>query len=44
MSDAYDPLDYENLARSVVSALLENEPQVLPPPEPFTGAGVYAIY
>lgn len=39
----YDPLDYENLARSVVDALLTAEPVSLPP-ERFVGAGVYAIY
>ena len=41
---AYDPLDYENLARSVVEALLGGPEQPLPPSEPFEGAGVYAIY
>ena len=44
MSDAYDPLNYENLARSVVTALLENPLHPLPPKERFAGAGVYAIY
>lgn len=44
MRDAYDPLDYTNLARSVVSALLENQPVPLAPPAPFEGSGVYAIY
>lgn len=41
---AYDPLDYENLARSVVEALLGGPEQPLPPTEPFEGAGVYAVY
>jgi hypothetical protein len=41
---AYDPLDYENLAKSVVQALLAGPPGPLPPPEPFEGSGVYAIY
>ena len=41
---AYDPLDYENLARSVVDALLTAEEESLPPSETFEGAGVYAIY
>ena len=40
----YDPLDYENLARSVVEKLFDQEPGPLPPPVPFGGAGVYAIY
>jgi hypothetical protein len=39
----YDPLDYENLARSVVDALMGQELQSLPPAA-FSGAGVYAIY
>lgn len=41
---AYDPLDYENLARSVVTALLESASTALPPAEQFSGAGVYALY
>lgn len=41
---AYDPLDYENLARSVVQALLGGPEGPLPPSEAFEGAGVYAIY
>ncbi len=44
MSDAYDPLDYENLAKSVVGALLGNPLEPLPPSEGFSGVGVYAIY
>ncbi len=44
MSKAYDPLDYENLARSVVTALLELPPTALPPDEKFSGSGVYALY
>ncbi len=42
--DAYDPLSYENLARSVVGALMEREPEGLPPGQPFAGPGVYALY
>jgi hypothetical protein len=41
---AYDPLDYENLARSVVQALLAGPDEPLPPHEVFEGSGVYAIY
>ncbi len=41
---AYDPLDYENLARSVVQALLGGPDQPLPPRESFEGSGVYALY
>ena len=44
MDRVYDPLDYENLARSVVTALLEKSPGPIPPKEDFIGAGVYAIY
>jgi hypothetical protein len=44
MADPYDPLSYDNLARSVVGALLHNEPEPLPPAESFRGCGVYAIY
>ncbi|MFH0777990.1 MAG: Eco29kI family restriction endonuclease [Candidatus Eisenbacteria bacterium] len=40
----YDPLDYGNLARSVVRALLAGPEVTLPPSEPFEGAGAYAIY
>jgi len=42
--EAYDPLSYENLARSVVGALMEREPEALPPAQPFAGPGVYALY
>ena len=41
---AYDPLDYDNLARSVVDALLAAEQAASPPSETFEGAGVYAVY
>jgi len=44
MEDAYDPLDYSNLAKSVVTALLEKPPEPLPPDKLFPGAGVYAVY
>lgn len=40
----YDPLDYANLAKSVVDTLMEQAVGQLPPPEEFDGAGVYAIY
>lgn len=42
MNEPYDPLDYENLARSVVNALLAQAPAPLP--LDVAGAGVYAIY
>lgn len=44
MAEAYDPLDYENLARSVVNALLQSGCAALPPTESFAGSGVYALY
>ena len=44
MDAPYDPLDYDNLAHSVVRALLETPPAELPPAEAFTGSGVYALY
>jgi len=40
----YDPLNYDNLARNVVSALLDRQPEALPPPEAYDGSGVYALY
>jgi len=40
----YDPLDYDNLAKSVVQALLSGPNEPLPPTDSFEGAGVYAIY
>ncbi len=39
----YDPLNYDNLARSIVRALLDRSPEPLVP-DPFPGPGVYAIY
>ena len=39
----FNPLDKRNLGESVADALLETDAQPLPP-EPFIGAGVYALY
>ncbi len=39
----YNPLDKQHLAESAANALLKQEPETLPP-EPFEGAGIYAIY
>lgn len=39
----YNPLDKQHLAESAARALLKQEPEPLPP-EPFEGAGIYAIY
>lgn len=44
MDAPYDPLDYGNLAHSVVRALLKTPPAELSPAEAFTGSGVYALY
>ena len=44
MAQAYDPLDYDNLARSVVHALLDATATGLPPGDAFSGSGVYALY
>lgn len=44
MAKAYDPLDYDNLAHSVVTALLDSASTVLSPTEKFSGSGVYALY
>ena len=44
MVEAYDPLHYENLARSVVNTLLEAEAVAMPPATEFYGSGVYALY
>ena len=41
---SYNPLDYDNLGRSVIIALLNQEVRPLGNLEIFTGAGVYAIY
>ncbi len=40
----FNPLDKTVLARTVAKALLEAPLVPLPPPEPFAGAGLYAIY
>lgn len=39
----YNPLDKRNLGESVADSLLRTEARSLPP-EPFIGAGVYALY
>jgi hypothetical protein len=41
---SFNPLDREELARTLGRALLLTPCEPLPPPEPFAGAGVYAIY
>ncbi len=42
--EPYNPLEKSNLGESVTKALLERPVVSLPPPEPFEGAGIYAIY
>jgi hypothetical protein len=45
MADSpYNPLDKGHLGESVARALLTCPVVALPPPNPFTGAGVYALY
>ena len=41
--EPFNPLDKRHLGASVANALLESEIYSLPP-EPFIGAGVYALY
>jgi hypothetical protein len=40
----FNPLDKENLGKSVASALQRQDVESLPPIAPFQGAGAYAIY
>ena len=40
----FDPLDYDNIANSVVRVLLERPLLPLAGLEPFRGAGIYALY
>lgn len=40
----YNPLDKSHLGESVVRALLARPVVAMPPPEPFVGAGIYALY
>ena len=44
MSGVYDPLDYENLGRSIAYALTEQPVRSLSDLERFSGVGVYALY
>jgi hypothetical protein len=44
LQQPYNPLDRIHLGESVVSALLACPIAALPPPEPFIGAGIYALY
>lgn len=41
--EPFNPLDKRHLGASVANALLESDIYLLPP-EPFIGAGVYALY
>lgn len=43
-SEPFNPLDKRNLAASVAEALLGRKARSLGSLEPFTGAGIYAIY
>jgi hypothetical protein len=44
VNEAYNPLDKLRLGESVAKALLARPVSLLPPPEIFTGAGIYALY
>lgn len=44
IQEPYNPLHKKNLGVSVADALLAKEAEALPPPDPFDGAGIYAIY
>lgn len=44
MAEPYNPLDKLNLGKSVVEALLESPSTCISHIEPFSGAGIYAIY
>jgi hypothetical protein len=41
--EPYNPLDKRNLGESITDAMLGTKPSLLPP-NPFIGAGVYALY
>ena len=41
--EIYNPLDKRNIGENAADALVRTNPETLPP-EPFIGAGVYAIY
>lgn len=43
-NEIYNPLDKRRLGESVAKALLARPVSVLPPSEPFVGAGIYALY
>jgi len=43
-NELYNPLDKSRLGESVTRALLARPVVVLPPPEPFSGAGIYTLY
>jgi hypothetical protein len=42
--EIYNPLDKNNLGKSVADAMLESAAHPLGGLEPFNGAGIYAIY
>jgi len=44
MAVEYDPLDYDNIGKSVVRALLGKDPEALSQDLRFDGAGIYALY
>jgi len=42
--EPFDPLQYDNIAKSIVHALFEMAPEGLGAVAPFEGAGIYALY
>ena len=40
----YNPLDKDHLAESIVREFFKGQLQPLPPPQSFSGAGIYALY
>jgi len=43
-TEEYNPLDYQNLAKSIGDALMSHGPYALPPEHSFAGEGVYALF
>lgn len=40
----FNPLDKKNLGENVAEAMLQQQIHPLPPEDPFSGAGIYALY
>jgi Eco29kI restriction endonuclease len=44
VQEPFNPLSKKNLGLSVADAMLSKPVEPLPPPKPFEGAGIYALY